>query len=53
MKPVKVFKPNDNTHKAFGDALRKAYESGVRILAYDSIVSPNSIKLDKEVPIEL
>ncbi len=53
MKPVKVFKPNDNTHKAFGDALRKAYESGVRILAYDSIITPNSIKIDKEVPIEL
>lgn len=51
MKPVKVFKPNDNTHKAFGDALRKAYESGVRILAYDSIVTPNSIKIDKEVKI--
>lgn len=53
MKGVKVFKPNDNTHKAFGDALRKAYESGVRILAYDSIVTPNSIRIDKEVPIEL
>lgn len=53
MKGVKVFKPNDNTHKAFGDALRKAYASGVRILAYDSIVTPNSIRIDKEVPIEL
>ena len=53
MKPIKVFKPNDNTHKAFGDALRKARDSGVRILAYDSVVTPNSIKLDKEVPIEL
>ncbi len=52
MKGVKVFKPNDNTHKAFGDALRKAYESGVRILAYDSIITPNSIRIDKEVPIE-
>ena len=51
MKGPKVFKPNDNTHKAFGDALRKAYESGVRILAYDSIVTPNSIKIDKEVKI--
>lgn len=53
MKGVKVFKPNDNTHKAFGDALRKAYKSGVRILAYDTVVTPNSIKIDKEVPIEL
>ena len=51
MKGPKVFKPNDDTHKAFGDALRKAYESGVRILAYDSIVTPNSIKIDKEVKI--
>lgn len=53
MKGPKFFKPNDNTHKTFGDALRKAYASGVRILAYDSIVTPNSIRIDKEVPIEL
>lgn len=52
MKPVKVFKPNDKTHKAFGDALRKALKSGVRILAYDSTVSPNSIKINKEVLIQ-
>ncbi len=53
MKGPKFFKPNDNTHKTFGDALRKAFESGVRILAYDSIVFPNSIRIDKEVKIEL
>ena len=53
MKPIRCFKPNDNTHKAFGDALRKARNGGVKILAYDSIVTPNSIKIDKEVPINL
>ena len=53
MKPIKFFMPNDSTHKAFGDALRKARDGGVRILAYDTVVTPNSIKLDKEVPIEL
>ena len=53
MRPVKVFKPNDNPHKAFGDALRKAYESGVRILAYDTVVTPNSIKIDKEVKVQI
>ena len=53
MKPIKFFKPNDSTHKAFGDALRKAHDGGVRILAYDTVVTPNSIKLDKEVPIKL
>ena len=53
MKPIKFFKPNDSTHKAFGDALRKARDGGVRILAYDSTVTPNSIKIDKEVPIKL
>ena len=53
MKGPKIFKPNDNTHKAFGDALRKASQSGVRILAYNSIVTENSIKIDKEVKIEL
>ena len=51
MKPIKFFMPNDSTHKAFGDALRKARDGGVRILAYDTVVTPNSIKIDKEVKI--
>lgn len=53
MKGVKVFKPNDNTHKKFGDTLLKAKKSGVNILAYDCTVTPDSIYINKEVKIEL
>jgi sugar fermentation stimulation protein A len=53
MKGVKVFKPNDNTHKKFGNTLRKAKKSGVNILAYDCTVIPDSININKEVAVEL
>lgn len=53
MKEIKCFCPNDTTHKAFGDALRKAQKEGVKILAYDCIVTPDSITVDKEIPIKL
>ncbi|MBR5144463.1 MAG: DNA/RNA nuclease SfsA, partial [Clostridia bacterium] len=42
MKGVAEFRPNDITHKAFGDALRHAAEQGVKIYAYDSIITPDS-----------
>lgn len=53
MKEVSLFKPNDTTHKAFGDALRNAQKAGVKILAVDCIVTPDSIKCDKPVDIKL
>ena len=53
MKGVHKLIPNDLTHKAFGDALRKAQKSGVKILALDCIVTPDSIKADSRIPIEL
>ncbi len=53
MKGVEYFEPNDKTHKSFGDALRKAQDKGVKILAFDSIVTPDSIMLDKEVKVKL
>ena len=53
MKGVKDFGPNDDTHKAFGDALRRAAAAGVRILAYDCIVSPDSLDIDKKVKVKL
>lgn len=48
-----LFKPNDYTHKAFGDALRIAEKSGVSILAYDSIVTNDSVCINKPIMIEL
>lgn len=53
MKGVHTFKPNDETHKAFGDALRRAAESGVKILAYDCAVSPNEMVVDAPVEVKL
>ncbi len=53
MKGIYKFTPNDITHKAFGDALRNAQKAGVKILAVDSIVSPDEIFIDSMIPIEL
>lgn len=51
MKEIAEFRPNDATHRAFGDALRRAYEEGVKLLAYDCIVLPDSITLDMPITI--
>lgn len=53
MDKVSYFTPNEKTHKAFGDALRKAKKAGVHILAYDCKVKKDSISLYKEVPVIL
>jgi sugar fermentation stimulation protein A len=53
MKEISCMMPNDVTHKAFGDALRKAQKSGVKILAVDCIVTPDSIACDKPVKVKL
>lgn len=53
MKGVTHLSPNDETHKAFGDTLRKAHNKGVKIMAFDSIVTPDSIVIDKEIPVIL
>lgn len=53
MKEISEFRPNDVTHKAFGDTLREAREKGVRILAVDCNVTEDAIEADKEVKIVL
>lgn len=53
MKEVTKFIPNDITHRAFGDALRRAKEAGVEILAYDCSVTEDTIIIDKAVRTEL
>lgn len=53
MKGIKEFLPNEKTDKAFADALRKAKENGVEILAYDCIVNPDSMHIDKKIPVKL
>lgn len=53
MSGIKLFTPNDATHREFGDALRYAAEKGVQILAYECAVTPDSLEITKTVPIEL
>lgn len=53
MKGVYVFIPNDKTHRAFGDALRIAKKQGVKILAVDSVVTKDSIKIDEYIKVNL
>lgn len=53
MQPVRVFCPNDETDPDFGRALREAVEKGVRILAMDCRITPDSICLCHPVPVQL
>lgn len=53
MKEILFMTPNDVTHKAFGDALRNAEKSGVKILAVDCVITPDSIICDKNVEVKL
>ncbi|EWM54273.1 DNA/RNA nuclease SfsA [Ruminococcus flavefaciens] len=51
MKEITEFRPNDITHRAFGDALREAERAGVKLLAYDCNVTPDSMTIDKPIKI--
>ena len=53
MQDVKYFEPNYETHPEFASELKKAYENGVEIFVYDSVVTPNEIKLNKSVKIKM
>lgn len=53
MEGVKYLTPNDKTHKEFGDTLRKASANGVKIIAIDCIVSPNTIFPNVKVEVRL
>lgn len=53
MDNVKYFTPNTAMHPEFAAALKKASESGVKILAYDCEVSPEEMKIGKSVEVRL
>lgn len=53
MKGPRIFSPNQKTHPAFAQALKEAREAGVRLMAYDCLVTPQSMTLDAPVPIVL
>lgn len=53
MKGVAFWSPNDETHPAFGAAVRRAAAAGVEILAYDCRVTPDTLELDAPVEVRL
>jgi sugar fermentation stimulation protein A len=53
MKGVVRLEPNWQTHRAFGEALLRAKSAGVRILAYDCLVTTDSLTLCKSLPVLL
>lgn len=53
MKGVSRFEPNRRTHPAFAEALAEARATGVRLIALDSLVTPDEIRADRELPILL
>ena len=53
MKGIKLFRPHDRMHPAFGEALRQAQKAGVRLYAMDCNVTAGSIEIDSPVAIDL
>lgn len=53
MKGVFCLEPNDRTHPEFGAALRRAKKAGVLVMAADCLVTPDTIRADREVEVRL
>ena len=53
MEGMKHLEPNDATHPAFGDALRKCAAAGVEVFALECETAPGYVKAVREIPIKL
>ena len=53
MEGMQSVAPNEETHPAFGAALREAAAAGVGVFARDCLVTPESLTLDAPVPVVL
>ena len=53
MKGVRYFEPNRETHPEFGETLKAAADAGVHILAYDCVVTEDSMKICDPIPVRL
>lgn len=51
MKDIRYVEPNRRTQPAFAEALQKARNAGVHLLAYDCLVGKDSLAIDAEVPV--
>ena len=50
MRGVTSFTPNRRTHAAFAEALQRAQQAGVQVLAYDCDVTSDGLSLGKQIP---
>lgn len=53
MTDVKCFTPNRAAHPEFADTLKKAHEAGVKVLALDCAVTPETLEIGSPVKIVL
>lgn len=53
MENVKYFEPNIETHPEFATVLKEVSENGVTPLAFDCVVTPDSININKQIEIKL
>lgn len=53
MKGVRSFEPNMAAHPAFGERLAHAAAHGVQVLAWDCVVTEDSLVMDAQVPVVL
>lgn len=53
LEDVRDFAPNDETHPAFGEALRQAAAAGVEVLAYNCRVTADGMTIHRPVPVLL
>ena len=53
MEGMDHLEPNDATHPAFGDALRKCAAAGVEVFALECETAPGYVKAVREIPIKL
>lgn len=53
MDNVQHFEPNRDTHPEFAETLKEVSENGVNVLAYQCEVTPESIKIKKQIPVKI
>ncbi len=53
MSPMRYMTPNDATHPAFGETLRQAARAGVDVLALECAVTPDTMTIQRSLPVVL
>ena len=53
MKGITHFTPNYKTHAAFGETLGKVMNVGVNVMAFDCVVSTESMEISEQIPVKI